>query len=394
MIKILLVMLLAWVLRPVLLDSLSCVNSGEGLTSVVCAGLCIFFIQQKGNHYEQLATALDKLPNGFPRTQSNVEIRLLQKIFSPKEAFLGSYLQGFMESVDVIAQRVGWSVNDTKTTLITMAERGLVWSDKAENPTFRLAPFVVGIYEAQLETMDHELSHLFEKYMAEGGGAGIMKPHPALHRIVPAQKAVKSEWILPYDDVKKILLNSKTFRVRDCICRVQQDYIGRQCTFPVKVCLSFSWTELPSTLYDISQKEALALLDQVEEIGLVHTVSNIQKGIGYICNCCGCCCGILRGINEWGIDSVAHANYYAVIDPDECVGCGTCITRCQVLAISEQDGIPVVDVTKCIGCGLCVTGCPATAVRLQPKPESDIYEPPADFAAWEHERLLNRGLIK
>ena len=76
-----------------------------------------------------------------------------------------------MESVEVIAERVGWSVDDTKTTLQTMAERGFVWSDK--EPTFRLAPFVVGIYEAQLETMDHELSHLVEMYMAEGGQQGL-----------------------------------------------------------------------------------------------------------------------------------------------------------------------------------------------------------------------------
>ncbi len=389
---LLIVMLLALFLRfNFLLDSFfHSVKGEEGLIQLMCGFSCIFLIQKD---YEQLAAALDKLPNGFPRTPSKVEIHILQRIFSPEEAVIGSHLRGDMEPVDVIAQRAQWSLDDTRTTLKTMAKRGLVWSDKAEDPKFRLAPFVVGIYEAQLESMDHELAHLFEKYMADGGAAGIMKPHPALHRVVPAQKAVKSEWILPYDDVKKILLASKTFRVRDCICRVQQDYIGRQCDFPIKVCLSFSSVELPATPYDISQKEALAVLDHAEEIGLVHTVSNIKKGIGYICNCCGCCCGILRGINEWGIDSVAHANYYAVIDPDECMECGTCVTRCQVHAISEQDNI-VVDHARCIGCGLCVTGCPNKAIKLQRKPESDIVDPPADFAAWEHERLLNRGLTK
>ncbi|MFX0203292.1 MAG: DUF362 domain-containing protein [Candidatus Hodarchaeota archaeon] len=69
-----------------------------------------------------------------------------------------------------------------------------------------------------------------------------------------------------------------------------------------------------------------------------------MKGIGYICNCCGCCCGILRGIIDWGVEnSVAHANYYAVIDPEECIGCGTCIERCYMQAISEQDGVAVLD---------------------------------------------------
>jgi len=40
--------------------------------------------------YEQLAKALDRLPNGFPRTPSNVEIAILEKIFSLEEASIAS----------------------------------------------------------------------------------------------------------------------------------------------------------------------------------------------------------------------------------------------------------------------------------------------------------------
>jgi NAD-dependent dihydropyrimidine dehydrogenase PreA subunit len=206
---------------------------------------------------------------------------------------------------------------------------------------------------------------------------------------------VKSEWILPYDDVKAILLKSRTFRLRDCVCRKQQDLLGHKCTFPLRTCLAFSSLESPSSQHTISKEEAVAFLDKAEEMGLVHTVSNVMKGIGYVCNCCGCCCAILRGINEWGTDnSVAHANYYAIIDSDECVGCGTCRNRCQVHAISEKDGISVVDLKKCIGCGLCATGCPNGVAKLKRKPDKEIVNPPLDFATWEHERLHNRGLGK
>ncbi len=349
------------------------------------------------NHvYEQLAEALNKLPNGFPRTPSNVEIRILKKIFSSEEASLASQLTGSMESVEVIAKRVGFSVEDTGTRLMEMAKRGLLWSDRQGNQIFfRLAPFVVGIYESQRESMDHELAHLFEDYMANGGAVGIMKPQPALHRVIPAQKAVKYEWILPYDDVKAIFLGSKGFRLSDCICRVQQDHIGRRCDFPLRTCLSFSSVERQPSEHDISKEEALAFLDKAEEMGLVHTVSNVMKGLGYVCNCCGCCCGILRGINDWGIEnSVAHANYYAVIKADECLGCGICRKRCQVHAISEKGAVSVVDRKKCIGCGLCVTGCPNGVAKLEKRSESEILNPPADFKAWEHERLHNRGLSK
>lgn len=344
--------------------------------------------------YEQLAVALDRLPNCFPRTPSNVEILILKKIFTLEEALLASKMRRSMESANAIAERVGLSAEETKTRLTKMAKRGLVWVDK-QVEKFRLAPFVVGFYETQLENLDHELAHLIEEYFEDGGAVGIMKPQPALHRVIPAQKAVKSEWILPYDDVRKILMSAKSFRVRDCICRAQQDYIGRQCSFPVRMCLSFSSHERPPNPKDISQQEALGILDKAEEIGLVHTVSNVMKGFGYVCNCCGCCCGILRGITKFGIkNSVAYANYYAVIDSDSCLGCRTCIDRCHVHAISEQEGVAVVDRNKCIGCGLCVTGCPNDVAILHRKPDNEISDPPVDFETWEHERLLNRGLIK
>jgi ferredoxin len=346
--------------------------------------------------YERLAEALDRLPNGFPRTPSNVELRVLKKIFSPEEAKIAGQLTGSTESIVEIAQKLGFSVEEAQAKLIKMAKRGFVWYEAEKGkPSFRLAPFVVGIYEAQLETMDHELAHLVEEYLANGGAVGIMKPQPALHRVIPAQKAVKSELILPYDDVKAILLNSKSFGLRDCVCRVQQKHVGHKCEFPLRTCLFFSEYERPPHRYTISKEEALAFLDKAEEIGLVHTVSNVMKGVGYVCNCCGCCCGILRGINEWGIEnSVAHANYTATIDPTQCLNCGTCTTRCQVHAITQQNDVAVVNKQKCIGCGLCVTSCPNNAAQLKRKPQREIINPPENFATWEHERLHNRGLDK
>ena len=345
--------------------------------------------------YERLVDALDSLPNGFPRTPSRVELRLLAKIFSPEEASLASRLNGQFEPVEVIATRAELPERETQTRLKEMVRRGLVWFDRRDRQMlFRLAPFVVGLYEAQLETMDHELAHLVEDYFNDGGTAGIMGPEPALHRVIPAQAAVKSEWVLPYDDVRSILLTAKSFHLRDCICREQQEYIGRKCDFPLDTCLSFSALEGHSGPGAISREEALAVLDRAEEVGLVHTVSNVMAGVGYVCNCCGCCCGILRGITDQGIEtSVAHANYFAVIDPDTCLGCGTCITRCQVAAITEENGVSIVNQPRCIGCGLCVTGCPNGAAQLLRKPDAEIIHPPADFATWEHERLLHRGLV-
>jgi Pyruvate/2-oxoacid:ferredoxin oxidoreductase delta subunit len=345
--------------------------------------------------YEQLADALDKLPNGFPRTPSRVEISILKKIFSPEEAALACQLGGTYEPLDNLAKRNGLPVDQTRRQLLKLVRRGVLWLDKEDGrPCIRLAPFVVGIYEAQLELMDHELAHLVEDYLAHGGAEGIMKPQPALHRVVPAHGAVKTEAVLPYEDVRAILLDANSFHIQDCICRAQQDQLGsRRCDFPVNMCLGFSSEQGAAGLGFISREEALAILEKSEEVGLVHTVSNVMQGVGYVCNCCGCCCAILRSINEWGIEnSVAYANYYAVIDPEVCAACGDCIQRCQVQAISEGENYSVVDRARCIGCGLCVTGCLNDAARLERKAEVEIVLPPVDFAAWEQERLHNRGL--
>lgn len=224
-----------------------------------------------------------------------------------------------------------------------------------------------------------------------------MRPRPAIHRVIPAQSAVKSEWILPYDKLRELLISCNTFRVNNCICRLQQDLEEtRRCTFPLNVELIFyrgAENASPPVPPFISRDEALAILDKTEKTGLVHTVRNVAKGIFYVCNCCGCCCGILRGINDFGIEnSVAAANYYSVIDPEKCIGCGTCIQRCQMHAIKSENDISVVNRMKCIGCGLCVTGCESMVARLELKPEAERIEPPADYETWEHVRMINRGL--
>ena len=250
--------------------------------------------------YDTLANALNNLPNSFPRTKSNIEITLLKKIFLPEEARLAGLLVGTAEPVSVIAQRAGLGEEETAGRLKGMMQRGLVWGN-ADAGLFRLAPFVVGIYESQLERMDHELAHLVEEYF-EQGGAELMRPQPAIHRVIPAQGATKTEWILPYDKLKELLMSCNRFRVNDCICRKQQDLVGtRKCGFPLHVELIFYTGEEsaePPVPPFVTREEALAVLDRTEEMGLVHTVSNVADGVHYVCNCCGCCCGISKGNNQ------------------------------------------------------------------------------------------------
>ena len=51
------------------------------------------------------------------------------------------------------------------------------------------------------------------------------------------------------------------------------------------------------------------------------------------------------------------------INKDGCVGCGICVEKCPVNAITMEDEKAKIDMEKCIHCGTCHSVCPEEAVR-------------------------------
>jgi Pyruvate/2-oxoacid:ferredoxin oxidoreductase delta subunit len=345
------------------------------------------------NVYADLADALNALPNGFPRTETGSDLRLLEFMYSEKEAELASRLANEWDSVVNIAGRLNKQSKEVQAGLFAMVREGKVWMQKDVGKTvFRLAPFIVGSYEASTGKMNEDMALLVEKYMIDGGAEGIMKPQPAVHRTVPILEAAELEWILPYDNLLKILDNAQTFHVQECICRKQKEALGEGCEAPKNNCLSFSTVKREKIPGDMTREDAIKLLKAAEEASLVHSVSNVVNGVNYICNCCGCCCGVLRGITEWGIgNSMARANYEAVVSEEKCMGCEVCIERCQVSALEIVDGIAKIDRNKCLGCGLCMTTCASNAIKMMPRPLEEQVAPPDTFGDWEKQRLQNRN---
>src|SRR5512137_1335330 len=62
--------------------------------------------------YHRLARHLDDLPGGFPSTESGVELRILQRLFTPEDAELALALTLLTEEPRVIARRAGIPIEE------------------------------------------------------------------------------------------------------------------------------------------------------------------------------------------------------------------------------------------------------------------------------------------
>ena len=356
-------------------------------------------MSEPGNVYRRLAQRLDAIPNGFPATESGAELRLLAKIFTPDEAALASVMRLTREPAAAIAARAGVETDAAYRTLKGMARKELIRFEKGDDQLlFGLIPFVVGIYEGQLSRMDAEMAALFEQYYQESRGGSLTHNEPSVHRVIPVEEAIPAGLeILPYERASEIVESAKSWGVRDCICRVQQRLIGKGCDHPIESCMvlapvegAFDHSKVDRAL---TKEEALRLLRETEDAGLIHCPGNYRDGIHYICNCCTCSCGILRGVVEFDIPTaVARSDFRVVVHAEVCAGCGDCVERCQFGALAVPEDTCAVDYTRCVGCGLCVQVCPTAALSLERRPKGEVPPPPADNQEWMIQRAQERGI--
>ena len=335
--------------------------------------------------YERLREHLDNLPVGFPKTESGVEIRILKRLFTEEEAELATKLTYIPETVDQIALRAKQNPEKIQPLLERLADKGLIFrSHKGGITQYRAEWFAVGIYEHQVNNMTKDLAEDFEQYMEEAlRNELIAKANPPQLRVIPVTASLSpSMGVLPHEDAREIIKKQNKIAVAPCICKREKEALGEKCDKPEEVCMVFS----TGAYYyiengygrEITVDEALNILDQAHEAGLVCSPSNDQKGF-VICNCCGCHCGILTNLKKLPQPAkLVASNYYAVVDIDSCTGCETCLDRCQMDAISLEGGVAQIDLDYCIGCGLCVTTCPSEALSLERKDESEITVPPAN----------------
>ncbi len=354
--------------------------------------------------YERLAEHLDDLPSGFPRTESGVELRILQRLFTPQDAELAVHVALVPRDAAVIANRAGIPLDEAAPRLEAMVAKGLisVIQRTGRPPLYGAMQFVVGFWEGQVNKLDPDLARDAEEYMLTYVDQSFWRALPQV-RTIPIGKSldVNTE-VMVHEHARELVLAHNTYAVSNCICRQEHRILGRGCDKPEESCLGFGIAAEAMVRGGrgrfISQDEVMAILDRADEAGLVLQPSNARKAL-FMCACCGCCCAALRSLKRYPDPAMMVSSpFLAHLDPQTCTGCATCITRCQMDAIHHVDDKMSLEVNRCIGCGLCVTTCPSGSLSLQRKPAAHQPYVPKDIME-THMRLrkvrgkLGKGLL-
>jgi len=202
--------------------------------------------------------------------------------------------------------------------------------------------------------------------------------------------------VMPYEQAEEIINDQSKIVVAPCICRKEHELIGEGCGKLMDACLIFGssayYYEENKLGRTITHDEALDILSQGVEDGLVLQPGNAKKPSN-ICLCCGCCCQILKNLKT--LDEPAKAvstSWVATVDEDLCTACAVCANRCQMDAITVDD-TAFVDPGRCIGCGLCVPTCDYDAMTLHEVDPDTHYVPPRNTVATYLNLAKDRGLI-
>lgn len=349
------------------------------------------------NIYQELQKHLDKMPVGFPSTDSGIELRVLKDLFTSKEALIATKLSFMPEPLKKIYRRVknsGMKIEELEQILDGMYHKGLInfgkrIDENGEEKYYANAPFVIGMFENQLNRLTKEFIADSRQYLEEAFFKEYNKTKIPQLRTIPIEQSIAHEQnIATYDDLRAIIENcGEPIAVAECICRKIQDILGNPCKSTDLREICFSFRNAANTYVDkglarlITKEEALKILEKVETDGLVIQPGNSQRPM-CICCCCGCCCEVLTNQKRFNQPAQFFAtNYYAEINPELCVGCGICEDICQMDAISLIDDISTVDRNRCIGCGVCVPKCTSEAIKLQKK-EKDTIPPKNTIATY------------
>ena len=334
--------------------------------------------------YQELLQRLNQYQVGAPDSEQLRKI--LEILYTKEEAYVGSRFPLGRASLEELSQRTGIEKSRLEQILEQMAQKGVV-IDSAPGDTrlFLLSPTIFGFFEFSFMRLDSELplkelAELMEAALQKEMGREFFGSRTQMSRTLIYEKNIPTPQVMSYEQVSEIIRRAKHLSVQPCFCRHKAQHLGRPCRSgaPLEICMgldvSAEYLVRRGFARRASERQMLELLDRSEELGLVHTTDNVREEPLFICHCCKCCCELLRGVNQFGINhAVAPTRFIARVEERLCSGCGACLRRCQVGAISLQgrdcEKIARVDEQRCLGCSVCLAGCPTKALQMATRPK-------------------------
>ncbi len=314
---------------------------------------------------------------------------ILEIMYTPEEAALAARLPVSPTGLAALSKKLGIPVDQLKPRLDAMCDKGVVVdlvSHRTGEARYLLSPPVVGFFEfSMMRAKDSipkkrmaEALHAYVKgddtFAREVFGGETVLGRALVHETALGERPDVLDW----ERATAIVAGATKHAVSLCYCRHEAEHVGKACDAPQEVCLSLNggadFVIRRGFGRAIEKQEALDIMIESRRKGLVQIADNVLDRPTYICNCCGCCCAQLAGINQWGLSSVNPSGFLAESNPAHCVGCSKCARACPIAAIAmeprraeakrKSDMRANVDVEKCIGCGVCVDACQKDAMHV------------------------------
>lgn len=347
--------------------------------------------------YERLVNRLNKFPQGLP--PSDVLYQILKILFSEKEAELVALLP--IRPFTARKAAAAWKVDEAsaRKTLDTLADKGLLldYRSRGGQHVFILPPPMAGFFEFSMMRIrgdidQKRLAELYHEYLSESDDFALElfgTGKTQFGRTLVNEKALSEEnalHVLDYERASEVIKTARHIGVSVCFCRHKMQHLGRDCDAPKEICMSLN-TCGGSLIHhgnarEVSTSEALDLLDEAHAHNLVQFGENSQKGVSFLCHCCGCCCEAMAAARRFGLICPVHTtNFIPTINTKTCTGCGKCVTACPVEAMAlvsandpEQQNKrrAKLDERVCLGCGVCVRVCPNGSLKLKQRAERVI----------------------